>query len=560
MRKIFIFATALFAVLAGFTACVDDDSNSVLNDFENEYGKNTSISLEYDTVRSGGSYMHPFLYSSTAHSAGETISLPILVKYAYPERLKYTWMVVPYKLGSGVQQVLVGNKLVYASPDTISHERDLEYTFDLEPNTYQFYLVAEDTITGLTSYYQAASSLGVTVAQEATVKGLYLLSETTDGNTDIEVFSSDLMLIYSGLAEYKHHYSSLKGKPLPGKPLFIRGCSDGGTTKNSYMVATDKNMYRLNAAGLVTMDEWKDMFYEVPETYNPQTFFYYSSSSQCEYLINDGKLHTLYLDKANNRKFSAPIAGDTKDYEAMSYLMVQTKTSWGHVTDAIDADQVLVDAKNLRFIPYYSRSTSTSSFKATDKENAVVDANQLPAKPMAVLNGENNNTYTLIKVDGAVQLYRFNFYNRVDNGDLGAGGSRAILDLSGCEDLENATMFATCTAGSSFYYSSGKNVYSFSPQTGQTDSRTVYTCEGDEVVTCVYAYGSAGGGWPTSTVILWIATWSESKQDGKLIQYEVEHSTGLPNTMWGPMFGAPDNPVITTGWGKIKSMTCIDAE
>lgn len=560
MRKIFIFATALFAVLAGFTACVDDNSNSVLNDFENEFGKNTSISLEYDTVRSGGSYMHPFLYSSTAHSAGEKISLPILVKYAYPERLKYTWMVVPYQLGSGVQQVQVGNNLVYVSPDTISHEKDLEYTIDLTPNTYQFYLVAEDTITGLTSHYQAASSLGVTVAQEATVSGLYLLSETTDGNTDIEIFASDLMLICGSHAEHKKHYSSLKGETLPGKPLFIRGCSDGGTRKNSYMVATDKNMYRLNAAGLVTMDEWKDMFYETPETYKPEAFFYYGTSSQCEYLINNGKLHTLYLDKANSRKFSAAIAGDEKDYEAMPYLMVETKTTWMHVAGAIDADQVLMDGKNLRFIPYYSRSTTTSSFKSTDKANAVVDANQLPAKPMAVLNGANDYTYALIKVDGTMYLYRFNFYNRVDEGDLSADGSRSILDLSGCEDLENATMFATCTAGQAFYYSSGKNVYSFSPQTGQTTSQTVYTCEGDEVVTCIYAYGSAGGGWPTSTVAMWIATWSESKQTGRLIQFEVEHSTGLPNSMWGPMFGAPENPLITEGWGKIKSMTFIDAE
>lgn len=559
MRKLFIFAIALFTVLAGFTACIDDDSNSELTDFENELGKNTSISLEYDTVRSGGSYMHPFYYSSTLHSAGETVSLPILVKYAYPERLKYTWMVVPYKYGS-VEQVQVGNNLVYASPDTISHNKDLEYTFDLEPGTYQFFLVAEDTINGLTGKYQAASSLGVTVAQEATVSGLYLLSETTDGNTDIEVFASDLMLICGSQAEHKKHYSTLKGETLSGKPLFIRGCSDGSTKKNSYMVATDKNMYRLNAAGLVTMDEWKNMFYETPETYNPQAFFYYGSSSQCEYLINDGKLHTLYLDKANSRKFSSSIAGDIKDYEAMPYLMIQTKTQWGHVADAIDADQVLVDAKNLRFIPYYSRNTSTSSFKTTDKEVAVVDANQLPAKPMAVLNGENNNTYALIKVDGTMYLYRFNFYNRVDEGDLSADGERSILDLSGCEDLANATMFTTCTSGQAFYYSSGKNVYSFSPQTGQTTSQTVYTCEGDEVVTCIYAWGSAGGGFPTSSVILWIATWSESQQDGKLIQYEMDHLAGLPNTMYGPMFGAPENPVITTGWGKIKAMTNIDAE
>lgn len=35
---------------------------------------------------------------------------------------------------------------------------------------------------------------------------------------------------------------------------------------------------------------------------------------------------------------------------------------------------------------------------------------------------------------------------------------------------------------------------------------------------------------------------------------------GVIRSQWGPMFGAPDNPTITTGWGKIIDMTCIDAE
>lgn len=73
--------------------------------------------------------------------------------------------------------------------------------------------------------------------------------------------------------------------------------------------------------------------------------------------------------------------------------------------------------------------------------------------------------------------------------------------------------------------------------------------------------GTCGGGWPTSNVILFVGTWSESTKTGKLVQFEMDHTTGLPNTMWGPMFDAGDeNPVITTGWKKIIDMTCLDAE
>ena len=49
-------------------------------------------------------------------------------------------------------------------------------------------------------------------------------------------------------------------------------------------------------------------------------------------------------------------------------------------------------------------------------------------------------------------------------------------------------------------------------------------------------------------------------EEGKLIQYEMDVNYGLPNAFWGPMFGATDNPVITTGWGKIVDMVCISAE
>ena len=84
--------------------------------------------------------------------------------------------------------------------------------------------------------------------------------------------------------------------------------------------------------------------------------------------------------------------------------------------------------------------------------------------------------------------------------------------------------------------------------------------EDGEEISCIYAWGSAGGGWPTSDCAFFIGVWNEGKKDGKLVQYEVDVNYGTPNSMWGPMFGAPDNPVVTTGWGKIVDMTCLDAE
>lgn len=95
---------------------------------------------------------------------------------------------------------------------------------------------------------------------------------------------------------------------------------------------------------------------------------------------------------------------------------------------------------------------------------------------------------------------------------------------------------------------------------GDESSNTLYTCEPGETVTAVYSGGSVGGGWPTSSCILWIGVWNENTKDGKLIQYEIDNNYGVVQSFWGAMFGANENPVVTTGWGKIVSMSCIDAE
>lgn len=550
----------LLATVALFASCIKDESNSILTDFENEFGKNTIIELEFDSVRAGGSNMDPFTWSASL-SPGQHIGLPIKVKYAYPQNLKYTWVVLPYKAGRP-KTYQVGNKLVYADADTIANTKDLEFDVNLAPDNYQFYLIAEDTITGLSGSYKAVTSFqGVEVVQEGFTQGLYLLCETEDGNTDIEIYTSALMLIYGGDNAYHNYYSELAGKTIPGKPRFIRGGTDGKispyVTKNTFVIATDKDLYRFNKTGMVLMDSWDNMFYEKPEVFNPQKFFF---QNQCEFLVNNGKLYTLNTDVANSRKFSAPIAADVNNYEAAPYLMKNTMTSWGATPNAINAAQVIYDQKNLRFLPYYAHKATFSGFTNTDKD-AYLDANKLPANPKYIFNGGGDQTYCLMDLADGMYLYRYQFFNVADDGDFSADGARSILPLSGCEDIKNAKLFADYNAGAAMYYSSGKDVHAFSPATGETASHKLYTCEGDEEVTALYVMGTCGGGWPTSNVILFVGTWSESTKTGKLVQFEMDHTTGLPNTMWGPMFGAGDeNPVITTGWKKIIDMTCLDAE
>ena len=530
---------ALGLLFAFCVSCSQDDGNYDYLPDEQV----SEIKLEIDTTIT----KNPYLLSSL--NPGDTIDFYLKTDYAYADRLQYRWFVLKTYYNS-YRAEQVGNEMVYPPADTIWHERDLHWVCDLNPGTYFFYCQAYDPANGMKAYWTTGGYC--TVASAGEQGGIFLLTER-DGQTDIEVFTSDLMLIYGGLECFYKYYSTSMGHYLEGKPLWIKGTHTGKASKNGYLVATDKNLYRLAADGLATINTWEEMFYTTPEVFDPQTSFYTNS---CDFLINDGKLHVIYANQPNDMKFSEPIAGD---YTAFPFLMRNTYTTWRPVEGAISAWQVIYDEKHHCFKPYFSQATSLSAFKSTVAD-AYVDANNVPGDVKAVFQGGGNYTCVITVIDGTPYLYRYCFYNVVDNGDLSAEGARSIIDLSGCEDILKAKKFCSNTSGFAFYYYTDKGVYSFSASSGETTSKEVYKCEAGEEVTAIYAWGSAGGGWPTSDCALWIGVWNEGQKDGKLIQYEMDVNYGIPTSMWGPMFGAPDNPVVTTGWGKIIDMTNIDAE
>lgn len=524
-------------LLALVTSCYDDKGSY-------DYLTNDQVGvIKIDTVG-----IKNRLALNTQLTPGQHIEFEPNVKYNKMDHLRYRWFVLSLVNGQYVQ-VREGNTMVYPPADTIARTKKLDWVVNLAPGTYRFFFMAEDSITGQRAYYQAQEQYA-SVTQTGTKNGLYMLSEY-DGQTDIDVYVSSLMLIFGADANTPKYYSQKTGSAIPGKPLFIKGTHTGSTLKNGYLVFTDQTMLRLNNVGLQQMNNWGSSFYDAP-SYNPQSAVFMNSA---DFMVNNGKLYTLYTNKTNDRKFSAPIAGD---YVAGNYLAHETKTSYSPVSGAIGADQIIYDTKNKCFRPYYAYGTSVGNFKTTSA-TAYLDANKLPANPVAIFNGYAEYTYCIVPEASKYYLYLFNFYNRVDNGDLSAYGARSRIDLSGCENITNAKLYASNNAGYAFYYATDKTVYSFSPSTGQTDAKTVYTCDPSEQVTAIYSWNSAG--FPTAGAILWIAVWNESTKQGKLVEYEIDNNAGTPRWMYGSMFAPTHtNPYITTGWGKILSITAQSAE
>lgn len=527
----------LFLVLSGGLVACSDDNGCYDYLSDEEVGE-----IVIDTVGIENRFALSTMYP------GDVIDLEPHVSYRYMDNLRYRWLALPLT-NYQYQPVQEGNALVYPPADTISCEKKLHWTVDLNPGTYRFFYMVEDTVRGLKAYFQFGNY--GTVKTEGTFDGLYMLSEY-DGQTDIDVYTSSLMLIFGGDSVAPRYYSKVTGHTIPGHPRFIHGSHTGGTARDGYVVATDQTMLRLSGEGLTTMDTWNDMFYATPDVFNPQDFYFMNNA---DFLVNNGKLHVLYTDQTNDRKFSAAIPGD---YKAAPFLAHATRTSDNPVEGAINADQIIYDLSSHAFRPYYSAASGISNFKTTSGD-AYIDANHMPEDPVAIFNGYAERTYCITHEGGTYYLYRFNFYNRVDNGDLSADGSRSRLDLSGCTDMGRARLFAANNYGHAFYYATDNAVYSFSPSSGATTSSTIYQCGAGETVTAIYSWNSAG--FPTAGVILWVAVWDENKHEGKLLEYEVDPNNGTPRWMYGEdMAPGHANPYVTTGWGKIISMTCTSTE
>ena len=68
-----------------------------------------------------------------------------------------------------------------------------------------------------------------------------------------------------------------------------------------------------------------DMFYSAPE-YGPEAMM---CVNNCDFLINNGRLHCLYIQSAGDRKFPVAMSGT---YDLAPYLASATIAGWGPVT------------------------------------------------------------------------------------------------------------------------------------------------------------------------------------------------------------------------------------
>lgn len=521
MKKIFRGLISLSVVASLFVACNEDKGN-----YEYDYESVTKVKIDTTGVDRTALW--------AAWNVGDTIRFyPNIITTGDSANIKCSYFVYPTPYNT----VQDGNAQVYPPADTIYVGQHLDYIVDLTPGaTYALYMVAEDTVAGVKDYMMLDSWLSI--PEEGVTAGIYCVG-LKDGKLDIDVIESMRALIHGwGMGVvYRDMWSQWHpDKVLTSPVVYANAELDGDYF---YMFLEDGTAMRVNYSNMAIMDEgWENLFYDAP-TFAPQGMEF---TNGCDFLVNDGKMHVLYNKLAGDRMFPAPITGT----ETVSpWLQFKTLSKYGHVEGAIDAYQVVYDEVSQKLRPYFSKATTYAGF-APAAADVAFDVNNMPGHCLYGASISNDESLYVINNGGSVDLYVVCFNNVIDDGKL----ARKKVSLAKCPGIASAKVFTSTIVGNAFYYGTGNKLYSFAYATGATEPYLLWEGEaGDEIRA---ARMLSTGGFPTEGRVMWVGVWNESKQEGKVLEFEVDPELGTPSNEFGmDWFGIEENPTIYEGFGKI---------
>lgn len=219
------------------TSCFEDDS--------------TGASVDISDITISG--IEEF-YQCTAF-VGETLNITPVITTSYPEdQLEFTWSLLDSSTGNRDSD---GN---ISEPTFLSNEKNLSLPVELAAGSYQIRLTVRSKQNG----YEVTEATSINVVTEFS-QGFYIMKETADGNTDIDLLTTDGSLGESLLE--KLHGSSLQGKPyamtMDYGHFFINEKTEKIESAHVIAITTDQGAFNvLNGSDLNVLFNRQNMRYE----------------------------------------------------------------------------------------------------------------------------------------------------------------------------------------------------------------------------------------------------------------------------------------------------------
>jgi len=257
-----IFITLLITSL---TSCFDDKGNY---DYENPE-ENVIGNIEND--------YHLISFKDSL------VIVPELEGINENENTTYLWTI--YSSGSTKEsEAITQEKRLGIRSKVLSEERNLNFKINLSTGTYRINYEVKDGITGLTSL----ASTYLTVNTEFT-KGFYILKETSEGNSEIDIYTSENSLL-------ENLISNVSGTTLEGSPLtfglwprfsYLDTTSGDLDTKNFLLPITKKGkLAMIRTEDFKQIRNLEEMFYKGVDPGKP--IFAYANAENYNVVTSSG--------------------------------------------------------------------------------------------------------------------------------------------------------------------------------------------------------------------------------------------------------------------------------
>ena len=260
-----ILISLLATLLLGWSACTDDDSSM-------GYGLIDEINVEgIEGTMNVPSYQGVNL---------RDLIKPTVTTDVPEEQLSYAWYLYSNDNGEG------GYK-----DHLITSGKEVDYEVNLPSGTYTLVFEITDTETGYAKIVEMTLLTATSFSN-----GFYVLKETPDGNTDLDMVSEDAML--------QDLISGVSGSPLQGKPYSLSFLYGGDYVDSETNEMETANMlFAMSENGEIKGYRTEDMF----ELFNNDNMFYSGvmPASERPAALVAGGLCNFYLSNTGTRAYMA---------------------------------------------------------------------------------------------------------------------------------------------------------------------------------------------------------------------------------------------------------------
>lgn len=442
-------------------------------------------------------------------------------------KLKYSW-----------STYLVSPNLNGNLADTIARSEDLAVPIPLLPSQYYLEFTATDPVTGrraATRYTMTVESIGA---------GLLVLYEK-DGKVDCDLIKTKLLEGLTPADNVVRNLYSLANpsKPLTGDAIAITAFNLGNPQYIS--LYTSNNGVALSPSDMAVTKNFRDLFFLPPATTKPQGYFAplgfitgsYDFSAGFEFLVNDGQLFANMVSFAFGREsaFSllAPSAGT---YKASPFPVYGA------------ARIVVYDELSRGFLQGSPLGTTLSPYNSSLAGTPPFNFNNI-GKDLLYMSYGFGGTYMNYGI----------FKDPVDNGaryvyvmDFGTSTARAIMDVSACDNIAQAKLFAFGVRGQLMYYAAGNKIYQIpfdlAAGTASPAVEAWPNIPANEEITCMKLCPHPGRNVSENTIdkYLMVGTYDNSTGMGKVYMLQTNITSGTIQT-------AP--AAVYTQFGKVKDIS-----